>query len=126
MRAIRLHAPGVDGLRQETIETPRLRAGEVLVEVHAAAITRDELEWPLDRLPAIPAIVTGADFVPWGSMRLALNCARPSANSIHVASADPPLINSRSTRPSVPASSIRIGFPNVRPASVENAASACG
>jgi NADPH:quinone reductase-like Zn-dependent oxidoreductase len=39
MKAIRLHAPGVDGLRFETIETPALRAGEVLVEVHAAAIT---------------------------------------------------------------------------------------
>jgi NADPH:quinone reductase-like Zn-dependent oxidoreductase len=55
MEAIRLHAPGVDGLRHETIETPSLRAGEVLVEVHAAAITRDELEWPLDRLPAVPS-----------------------------------------------------------------------
>jgi NADPH:quinone reductase-like Zn-dependent oxidoreductase len=55
MKAIRLHAPGVDGLRQETIETPTLRAGEVLVEVHAAAITRHELEWPLDRLPAVPS-----------------------------------------------------------------------
>ena len=54
MKAIRLHAPGVHGLRHETIETPPLRAGEVLVEVHAAAITRDELEWPLDRLPAVP------------------------------------------------------------------------
>ena len=28
---------------------------EALVRVHAAAITRDELEWPLDRLPAIPS-----------------------------------------------------------------------
>ena len=55
MKAIRLHAPGVDGLRHETIETPSLRPGEVLVEVHAAAITRDELEWPLDRLPAVPS-----------------------------------------------------------------------
>jgi NADPH:quinone reductase-like Zn-dependent oxidoreductase len=55
MKAIRLHAPGVDGLRYETIETPPLRAGEVVVEVHAAAITRDELEWPLDRLPAVPS-----------------------------------------------------------------------
>jgi D-serine deaminase-like pyridoxal phosphate-dependent protein len=27
----------------------------VLVRVHAAAITRDELEWPTDRLPAIPS-----------------------------------------------------------------------
>ena len=55
MKAVCLHAPGVDGLRHETIKTPPLRAGEVLVEVHAAAITRDELGWPLDRLPAIPS-----------------------------------------------------------------------
>jgi len=34
---------------------PQVRAGEALVEVHAAAITRDELEWPVDRLPAIPS-----------------------------------------------------------------------
>jgi NADPH:quinone reductase-like Zn-dependent oxidoreductase len=55
MEAIRLHAPGIDGLRHETIETPSLQLGEALVEVHAAAITRDELEWPLDRLPAVPS-----------------------------------------------------------------------
>jgi NADPH:quinone reductase-like Zn-dependent oxidoreductase len=55
MQAIRLHAPGVDGLRRETIATPSLQLGEALVEVHAAAITRDELEWPLDRLPAVPS-----------------------------------------------------------------------
>ena len=51
MKAIRLYAPGIDGLRHETMETPALRAGEV----HAAAITRDELEWSLDRLPAVPS-----------------------------------------------------------------------
>jgi NADPH:quinone reductase-like Zn-dependent oxidoreductase len=55
MEAIRLHTPGVDGLRHETIDTPSLQFGEALVEVHAAAITRDELEWPLDRLPAVPS-----------------------------------------------------------------------
>jgi NADPH:quinone reductase-like Zn-dependent oxidoreductase len=55
MEAIRLHTPGVDGLRRETVDTPSLQLGEALVEVHAAAITRDELEWPLDRLPAIPS-----------------------------------------------------------------------
>jgi NADPH:quinone reductase-like Zn-dependent oxidoreductase len=55
MKAIRLHAPGVAGLRRETIDTPALQLGEALVQVHAAAITRDELEWPLDRLPAIPS-----------------------------------------------------------------------
>lgn len=56
MRAIRLHAPrGPEGLVFEEIETPSVQAGEALVKVHAAAITRDELEWPVDRLPAIPS-----------------------------------------------------------------------
>lgn len=56
MRAIRLHPPGgPEKLVCERIETPRPRAGEALVQVHAAAITRDELEWPTDRLPAIPS-----------------------------------------------------------------------
>src|SRR6266511_4201443 len=55
MDAIRLHAPGVDGLRHETIDTPSLEVCAALVEVHAAAISRDELEWPLDRLPAVPS-----------------------------------------------------------------------
>jgi NADPH:quinone reductase-like Zn-dependent oxidoreductase len=39
----------------EEIETPKPKEGEVLVRVHAAAITRDELDWPVDRLPAIPS-----------------------------------------------------------------------
>jgi len=43
------------GLEVEEIETPSPNPGEVLVRVHAAAITRDELEWPVDRLPAIPS-----------------------------------------------------------------------
>jgi NADPH:quinone reductase-like Zn-dependent oxidoreductase len=56
MRAIRLpRAGGPDQLVLEEIETPPLRTGEALVKVHAAAITRDELEWPVDRLPAIPS-----------------------------------------------------------------------
>jgi NADPH:quinone reductase-like Zn-dependent oxidoreductase len=55
MQAIRLHGPGVAGLRHKTIETPSPGPGDVLVEVHAAAITRDELDWPLDRLPAVPS-----------------------------------------------------------------------
>lgn len=56
MRAVRLHEPtGPDGLELDTIEVPRPLADEALVRVHAAAITRDELEWPADRLPAIPS-----------------------------------------------------------------------
>lgn len=52
MRAVRLHE---DGLRLEELPVPEPAQGEVLVRVHAAAITRDELTWPVDRLPAIPS-----------------------------------------------------------------------
>jgi NADPH:quinone reductase-like Zn-dependent oxidoreductase len=56
MRAIRQHAPGGPaGLVYEEIETPRPGPGEALVRVHAAAITRDELDWTADRLPATPS-----------------------------------------------------------------------
>ena len=56
MRAVRLHAPGDPAsLIYERIATPRPGPGEVLVRVHAAAITRDELDWPEDRLPATPS-----------------------------------------------------------------------
>ncbi len=56
MHAIRLHAPGgPEALAFEEVETPRPGEVEALVRVHAAAITRDELEWPVDRLPAIPS-----------------------------------------------------------------------
>jgi NADPH:quinone reductase-like Zn-dependent oxidoreductase len=56
MRAVRLHPPGsLEALRIEDVAIPRSGPGEVLVQVHAAAITRDELEWPADRLPAIPS-----------------------------------------------------------------------
>jgi NADPH:quinone reductase-like Zn-dependent oxidoreductase len=52
VRAVLLHS---DGLAVEDREVPRPRPGEALVRVHAAAITRDELTWPVDRLPAIPS-----------------------------------------------------------------------
>ena len=55
MDAVRLHSASIDGLRYEQVETPRMDAGEALIEVHAAAVTRDELEWPVDRLPAVPS-----------------------------------------------------------------------
>lgn len=56
MRAIRLQAPGgPEQLVVDEIDTPGHGAGEALVSVHAAAITRDELDWPVDRLPATPS-----------------------------------------------------------------------
>ena len=56
MNAVRLHrADGPAGLVSEQIETPQPKAGEALVRVYAAAITRDELDWPVNRLPAIPS-----------------------------------------------------------------------
>jgi NADPH:quinone reductase-like Zn-dependent oxidoreductase len=56
MNAIRLHPPGgLDRLVEERIDTPSAGPGETLVHIHAAAITRNELDWPADRLPAIPS-----------------------------------------------------------------------
>jgi NADPH:quinone reductase-like Zn-dependent oxidoreductase len=56
MNAVRLHVDGgPSGLLYEQIDTPSPTPGEVLVRVRAAAITRDELSWPVDRLPAIPS-----------------------------------------------------------------------
>ena len=52
MKAVRLHS---DGLRLEDVPRPVPGDGDVLVRVHAAAITRDELTWPTDRLPATPS-----------------------------------------------------------------------
>jgi hypothetical protein len=44
MRAIRLH---VDGLTVDELEIPQPGSGE--------AVARDELTWPVGRLPAIPS-----------------------------------------------------------------------
>lgn len=52
MRELRLYP---DGLRLEEADRPVPGVGDVLVRVHAAAITRNELEWPTDRLPAVPS-----------------------------------------------------------------------
>lgn len=54
MRAVRLHPPGgIDALFVDETEVPKPGPGEALVRVYAAAITRDELDWATDRLPAI-------------------------------------------------------------------------
>jgi NADPH:quinone reductase-like Zn-dependent oxidoreductase len=56
MSAVRLRAPGgIGALAVEQGDIPDPGPGEALVRVHAAAITRDELDWPTDRLPAIPS-----------------------------------------------------------------------
>jgi NADPH:quinone reductase-like Zn-dependent oxidoreductase len=52
---VRLRGPGgPEQLSVEEAERPRPGPGEALVRVHAAAVTRGELAWPVDRLPAIP------------------------------------------------------------------------
>jgi NADPH:quinone reductase-like Zn-dependent oxidoreductase len=56
MNAVRQHPPGGPAsLVYEQVEQPTPGPDEVLVRVHAAAITRDELDWPTDRLPATPS-----------------------------------------------------------------------
>jgi NADPH:quinone reductase-like Zn-dependent oxidoreductase len=56
MRAVVLRAAGgPEQLVCEQVAIPSPGPGETLVRVHAAAITRDELEWAVDRLPAIPS-----------------------------------------------------------------------
>ena len=69
MLAVRLHR---DGLNVDEIEAPSPRPGEVLVRVHAAAITRGELEWPVDRLPAIPSYELSGVLVDTGEEVYAL------------------------------------------------------
>jgi NADPH:quinone reductase-like Zn-dependent oxidoreductase len=68
MRAVRLHgAEGTADLGLEEIDTPTPADGEALVRVHAAAITRDELTWPTDRLPAIPSYELSGEVVAVGA-----------------------------------------------------------
>lgn len=52
MRALRLHP---EGLSLEDIPLPEPGPGEKLVRVRSAALTRGELAWPTDRLPATPS-----------------------------------------------------------------------
>lgn len=68
MSAVRLLSPdGPAALEMQLIETPRPEADEVLVRVRAAAITRDELEWPVDRLPATPSYECSGEVVAVGA-----------------------------------------------------------
>src|SRR5215210_5394499 len=61
-----------DGLRVADVEPPVPGDGEVLVRVHAAALTRDELEWPADRLPAVPSYELSGVVVETGEEVFAL------------------------------------------------------
>jgi NADPH:quinone reductase-like Zn-dependent oxidoreductase len=69
VRAARLHS---DGLRLEDVDRPVPGDGEALVRVHAAAITRDELGWPVDRLPAVPSYELSGVIVDTGEEVFAL------------------------------------------------------
>lgn len=69
MRALRLTK---DGLRLEQIDTPEPGPGDALIRVHAAAITKDELDWPTDRLPAIPSYEVSGELVDGGDEVYAL------------------------------------------------------
>jgi NADPH:quinone reductase-like Zn-dependent oxidoreductase len=83
MKAVRQHPPGGPAsLVYEQLEQPTAGPGEALVSVHAAAITRDELDWPADRLPATPsyefsgvvaAVGPGVDELEVGEPVYALN-----------------------------------------------------
>src|ERR1700754_3727056 len=73
MRVVRLCAPGAAAqIVVEQADRPRRGAGEALVRVHAAAITRGELEWPVDRLPAIPSYELSGVLVDSGDEEYAL------------------------------------------------------
>jgi len=68
MWAIRLHGTGgPEALVLERILTPRPGDDAALVRVHAAAITPDELGWPVDRLPAIPSYELSGEVVAIGA-----------------------------------------------------------
>ena len=91
MRAVRLLSPGGPGaLVLEEIAVPDPAPGEALIRVHAAALTKDELEWPEDRLPAIPsyevsgtvaAVATDVETVSVGDAVYALTRLRPGRRS---------------------------------------------
>jgi NADPH:quinone reductase-like Zn-dependent oxidoreductase len=67
MKAVRIHPPaGIDGISCDEIATPEPGPGEYLVRVHAAALTRGELSWPADRLPAIPSYELSGTVVQGG------------------------------------------------------------
>src|SRR3954451_13862575 len=77
--------------------------------------------YPLARSAARPVTVCVGPRLPDRSTRRTSNCALPLLNSIHVAYAVDESTSATPTWPSDPASSRRIGAPNVATASPENA-----
>lgn len=72
MTAVRIHVAGDPaGVSLDTVPTPTPGSGEVLVRVHAAAVTRDELTWS-EELPAIPAHEFSGEVVGSGEQVYAL------------------------------------------------------
>jgi NADPH:quinone reductase-like Zn-dependent oxidoreductase len=68
MRSLRVQALGDPGqVRLEDVPTPSPGDDEVLIRVHAAAITRDELGWPAGRLPATPSYEVSGEVVARGA-----------------------------------------------------------
>ena len=68
MPALRVHKLGDPAaVREERLPTPSPADGELLIRVHAAAITRDELEWPEGRLPATPSYEFSGEVVALGA-----------------------------------------------------------
>lgn len=68
MPALRVHELGDPAaVREEHVPTPSPADGELLIRVHAAAVTRDELEWPEGRLPATPSYEFSGEVVALGS-----------------------------------------------------------
>ena len=120
MWAIRLHeAGGPEALVLERIQTPRPGADEALVRVHAAAITPDELGWPVDRLPATPsyelsgevaAIAPDVDTVAVGDPVWALTTSIATAPQPSTSSSGP-----RSSHPSRRRSAMRRAPPSPCP-----------
>jgi len=67
MRSLRVHELGEPNqVRVEEVPTPSPAAEELLIRVHAAAITRDELTWPEGRLPATPSYEFAGEVVARG------------------------------------------------------------
>jgi NADPH:quinone reductase-like Zn-dependent oxidoreductase len=74
MRAVVLRGTGgIGDLSVDEVAVPEPGADGVVVRVHAAAITRGELEWPVDRLPAIPSYeISGVVVTVVGGERVAV------------------------------------------------------